>query len=193
MNRKVEAMDHIWNGYQREYQRECQRMQVFEKACIVYSKELKNFIFTLTRNDPYAAEEIYQNTMLGALTGLNYLRDSSKMKSWIFSIAKAESKRYYAGSRPEKNQGRNIAAGEYPHWPEHLFDFTKYIEDREYIKSLINCLESGEQQLYILHYFYGLPLKEISEMLNVNYSTVRSMHIRGMTKMRKQSSRRQDV
>lgn len=168
-------------------------MQLFEKACTVYSRELKNFIYTLTRNDHFAAEEIYQNTMLEALTGLDYLRDSNKMKSWIFSIAKAESKRYYAESRPEKNRGRNAAAEEESSWPEYLFDFTKYIEDREYIKTLINGLENEEQQLYILHYFYGVPLKEISEMLNVNYSTVRSMHMRGMTKMRKQSSRRQDV
>jgi len=168
-------------------------MQVFEKVCVIYGKALKNYIYTLTRNDSYAAEEIYQNTMLGALTGLGCLRDSSKMKSWIFSIAKAESKRYYADRRPGKSKIGSIAAGGDPYLPEHLYDFTKYIEDREYVKTLINCLESGEQQLYILHYYYGLPLKEISEMLNVNYSTVRSMHLRGITKMRKQSSRRQDV
>jgi len=168
-------------------------MQVFEKACIIYDKALKNFIYTLTRNDPYAADEIYQNTMLGALTGLNCLRDSSKIKSWIFSIAKAESRRYYASRRPEKSADRSIAAGGENCWPEHSYDFTKHIEDREYVKTLINCLESEERQLYILHYYYGLPLKEVSEMLNINYSTVRSMHMRGITKMRKQSSRRQDV
>ena len=112
------------------------------------------------------------------------------MKPWIFSIAKAESKRYYAASRPGRSGGRDAAPVGVPAWPEYLFDFTKFIEDREYVKTLINGLENEEQQLYILHYFYGLPLKEISEMLNVNYSTVRSMHMRGMTKMRKQSSRR---
>jgi RNA polymerase sigma factor (sigma-70 family) len=169
-------------------------MQLFEKACAVYGRELRNYIFTLTRNnDAFAAEEIYQNTMLEALTGLGYLRDSSKMKHWLFSIAKAESRRYYAAGRPGKSGDRRVASGGETAWPQYLFDFTKFIEDREYVKTLIDGLESGEQQLYILHYYYGLPLKEISEMLNVNYSTVRSMHVRGMTKMRKQSSRRQDV
>jgi RNA polymerase sigma factor (sigma-70 family) len=43
-----------------------------------------------------------------------------------------------------------------------------------------------EQQLCILHYYYDLPLKEISEILSVNYNTLRSMHMRGIAKLRKQ-------
>ncbi|MEL7658863.1 MAG: sigma-70 family RNA polymerase sigma factor, partial [Bacillota bacterium] len=65
------------------------------------------------------------------------------------------------------------------------FDFTKYIEDRDCIMSLMKELSEEEQQLYILHYYYDMPLKEISELLNLNYSTTRSMHMRGMAKMRK--------
>lgn len=182
-------MEQLWCKYEKEYRKK----QLFERTCTVYGKDLKNYIYALTRSDPFAAEEIYQNTMLEALTGLGYLRDISKMKSWIFSIAKAESKRYYAASLPKKKNGRSYAAGGEPVWPEYLMDFTKYIEDREYVKALIGGLENGEQKLCVMHYFYGLPLKEIAGLLNVNYSTVRSMHMRGMTKMRKRSSRRHDV
>lgn len=166
--------------------KECHRMQQFEKVCIIYNKELQRFIYTLTRKDQFAMEEIYQNTMLGALKGLNYLRDSSKMKSWIFSIAKAESKRYYAANKPANYEYGSVAEEDSAGF-ENLFDFTKSIEDREYVRDLIKGLTALEQQLYILHYYYDLPLKEISEVLNANYNTVRSMHMRGMTKMRKQS------
>lgn len=165
---------------------EYQKMQLFEKVCIIYSKDLQRFIYTLTRKDQFAMEEIYQNTMLGALKGLNFLRDSSKMKAWIFAIAKAESKRYYADNKPENNYGIGIVA-EDSVGLEYLFDFTKSIEDRESVKALINSLSDEEQQLYILHYYYDLPFKEISEILNVNYNTIRSMHMRGMAKMRKRS------
>ena len=160
-------------------------MQQFEKVCIIYSKELQKFIYTLTRKDQFAMEEIYQNTMLGALIGLKYLRDSSKMKAWIFSIAKAESKRYYAAYKQAKFDYDAVPEEDSVSL-EYLLDFTKTIEDKEYVRDLINGLTAGEQQLYILHYYYGLPLKEISGILNANYSTVRSMHMRGMTKMRKQ-------
>lgn len=160
-------------------------MQQFEKVCMIYSKELQRFIYTLTRKDQFAMEEIYQNTMLGALTGLHYLRDNSKMKAWIFSIAKAESKRYYAANK-QANFDYGAAPEDESAGLEYLLDFTKNIEDKEYVRDLINGLTVGEQQLCILHYYYDLPLKEISEILNANYSTVRSMHMRGMTKMRKQ-------
>ena len=166
--------------------KEFHNMELFENVCIIYSRDLQRFIYTLTRKDPFAMEEIYQNTMLGALKGLDYLRDSSKMKSWIFSIAKAESKRYYAANKPENRSECVTAAEEDSFGFEYMMDFTKSIEDKEYVKDLINSLSDEEQQLYILHYYYDLPLKEISEILNMNYNTIRSMHMRGMAKMRKQ-------
>jgi RNA polymerase sigma factor (sigma-70 family) len=67
----------------------------------------------------------------------------------------------------------------------YMMDFTKSVEDRECVIDLIHSLSEEEQQLYILHYYYDLPLKEIAEILNVNYNTVRSMHMRGMVKLRK--------
>lgn len=163
---------------------EFQRIQHFEQVCMICSIDLQRFIYTLTRRDWFAMEEIYQNTMLGALKGLDYLRDCSKMKSWIFSIAKAESRRYYAAEASENGCDWGGSA-ESASDPESMADFTKSVEDREYVRDLINLLSYEEQQLYILHYYYGLQLKEISEMLHMNYNTVRSMHMRGMAKMRK--------
>jgi len=170
------------NNVREEYK----NMQSFEKVCLIYSRDLQRFIYTLTRKDLYAMEEIYQNTMLGALKGLSYLRDCNKMKAWIFSIAKAESKRYYAVNRPENNYDSGSVAEEEPAGLDYWMDFTKSIEERECVKDLINGLTDEEQQLYVLHYFYDFPLKEISEILNLNYNTIRSMHMRGMVKMRKQ-------
>lgn len=161
--------------------------KLFEKVCIIYSKDLQKFIYTLTRKDQFAMEEIYQNTMLGALKGLDYLRDSRKMKSWLFSIAKAEAKRYYASSREENNFDCSSEADDDSAAAERVLDFTKSIEDKEYVKVLIKGLTDEEQQLYILHYYYDLPLKQISVVLKANYSTIRSMHTRGMYKLRKRS------
>ena len=170
-----------------------QRMQMFERTCRIYSEELQRFLCALTKNDQFAMEEIYQNTMLGALTGLNYLRDSRKMKAWLFAIARAESGRYYAASRIKNPDTYRIKTEEELINLDHPLDFTKYIEDRECIKSLMRKLSEYEQQLYILHYYYDLPLKAISEILNLNYNTTRSMHIRGMAKMRKQLSERKEL
>jgi RNA polymerase sigma-70 factor (ECF subfamily) len=163
---------------------ERQRMQQFEKVCLIHNKELQRFIYMLTRRDRFAMEEIYQNTMLGALKGLEYLRDSSKMKAWIFSIAKAEARRYYASK--QSNFDHDAVAEDESADFVYLLDFTKTVEDKDYLKALITGLTAFEQQLYILHYYYDLPLKEISVILNANYNTVRAMHLRGMAKMRRQ-------
>ena len=97
-------------------------------------------------------------------------------------MQEAESKRYYAKILLKNNFGY---AAEEINCFEYFRDFTKCIEDREYIRILAKALSEGERQLYLLHYYYGLSFKEISERLELNYNTIRSMHVRGMAKMRK--------
>jgi len=107
------------------------------------------------------------------------------MKTWIFAIAKGEAKRYYARS---KNHESHILS---ENLVEDLFessdqkDFTQLIEDRDLIRNLVSKLSEEEQQIYILHYSYDMPLKEVSEILNMNYSTVRNMHVRGIHKLQR--------
>jgi RNA polymerase sigma-70 factor (ECF subfamily) len=164
--------------------KECQRMNLFENVCNLYEKEFQRYIYSLTRNDRFDMEEIFQNTMLCALKGLPDLRDSSRMKSWIFAIAKAEAGRYYAAKQAEGRYEAGLTPDEELK-SQTVIDFTKRIENREYLKSLIRNLSEKEKKLYILHYCYGISLKRISELSHSNYNTVRSMHVRGMEKMRR--------
>lgn len=166
-------------------EKEGSRMQLLERVCAVYGRELQRFIYALTRNDSFAMEEIYQNTMLSALKGLRGLRDDRKMKDWIFAIAKEESKRYYAAATADKVRRPPVLSNALEAEPSGITDFTQSVEDRVSVAALISSLKTEERQLYILHYYYGFPFKKISEILNMNYNTVRSIHGRGMAKMRK--------
>ena len=155
----------------------------FETICRTCEKELQNFIYTLIRYDPFAMEEIYQNTMLAALKALPGLREGKKMKSWIFSIAKSEARRYYSPHRNftrfEGGERRDpgFLTGKTP-------DFTNQVADADLVRSLISGLSKEEQQICILYYSYGLTLKKVSVLLRRNYSTVRSLHTRGLKKLR---------
>jgi RNA polymerase sigma-70 factor (ECF subfamily) len=161
-------------------------MKLFENICAAHGEKLQKFIYSRTRSDAFAAEEIYQNTMLGALKGLHRLRDSEKMKTWLYSIAKEEARRYYAADGPAgRGAGTEEAASGLGCTP----DFTRHVEDRECVKALIGGLTHAEQKLCILHYYYDMPLKKISEVMEENYNTIRSMHLRGMTKMRRHLKR----
>lgn len=163
------------------------RMQLFEKTFIEYNNDLQNFIYSLTRQDLHAMEDIFQNTMVQAIQGLNSIKDINKMKAWLFSIAKAEARRYY-------NRNQSILKMEHNNYIEYenlidieidLNDFTRALENKELILSILSQLSDEEQQIYILHYIYDISLKEISEILRINYNTVRSIHVRGLYKFKK--------
>ncbi|QOX64065.1 sigma-70 family RNA polymerase sigma factor [Anoxybacterium hadale] len=161
------------------------KIRLLERACASYERELQQYIYALTRNDSFAMEEIYQNTMLSALRGICGLREEKKIKDWIFAIAREEAKRYYAALTADKAGRQHVPEHELKSNLSGIIDFTQSVEDRVSIAALINSLKEEERQLYVLHYYYGFPFKKISEMLNMNYNTVRSMHGRGMAKMRR--------
>lgn len=48
--------------------------EIFTEICNRYDKDLQRFIYTLTRKDQYAMEEIYQNTMVEGLKGLKKVK-----------------------------------------------------------------------------------------------------------------------
>jgi RNA polymerase sigma-70 factor, ECF subfamily len=166
------------------------KYQLFQELYQNYNKDLQRFIYSLTREDHFAMEEIFQNTMVQALQGLSHLRENEKMKSWIFSIAKTEAKRYYS-------KNNNIIQLEFNEiteleWNKTIdyTDFTKAIEDKNFVLSLMNRLTDDESQIFILHFVYNMTLKEISEILHVNNNTVRTINFRGLNKCRKMCTER---
>lgn len=167
----------------RKSETDCPKRKEFEKICVLWGKELQRYIFSLTRDDLFATEEIYQNTMVSALTGLACLRDCSRIRPWVFAIAKAEARRYYAAGKADLLDV--CAVGDATQESDVMTDFTKHVEERELLKILSGNLTGEELRLYVLHYYYGMALKEISALMHENYSTVRSMHTRGMDKLRK--------
>ncbi len=162
-------------------------LKLFQELCLNYSRDLQIFIYSLTRKDQYAMEEIYQNTMVQALRGLKNLKDQDKMKSWLFSIAKAEAARHYAkNQRYIQKECNDLSERDLYEFEEISFeDFTRTIDDKDFLLSLFNRLNEDEHQVFALRYIYDISLKEISDILHINYSTVRSLHARGLVKCKK--------
>lgn len=161
------------------------KYRLFQEVCQNYSKDLQKFIFTLTRKDNFAMEEVFQNTMVQALQGLHSLKENEKMKSWLFSIAKTEARRYYSKNKKHE-QFENVEISELD-WSNGIDsnDFTNAIEDKVLILSFMNQLTEEEHQIFVLHFVYDMTLKEISDILHINNNTVRTIHFRGLKKCRK--------
>ncbi len=166
------------------------KYRLFQELCQNYSKDLQKFIFTLTRKDHYVMEEIFQNTMVEALQGLHSLKENEKMKSWLFSIAKTEAKRFYLKNKKyEQFESAEISELDWSNGIDYN-DFTKAIEDKIFVLSFMNKLTEEEHQIFILHFVYDMTLKEISDVLHINNNTVRTILFRGLKKCRKMLAER---
>lgn len=160
------------------------KYRLFQELCQNYNKDLQKFIFNLTRKDNFAMEEIFQNTMVQALQGLNSLKENEKMKSWLFSITKTEAKRFYSKNRKfEQYENTDILELDWNNGIDYK-DFTKAIEDKIFVLSFINRLTEEEHQIFVLHFVYDMTLKEISDILHINNNTVRTIHFRALKKCR---------
>lgn len=155
-----------------------------EERLISYSVDLQKFICTLT-NDNNASEEILQNTIVTAYANLSKLRDPKKIKTWIFNIAKTETSHYF-----RKHKIINIRKG-LEHITDTIEEAQKDILDSiieaefcKEIRALINKLDDKYFKIIMLHYYYDLDLKAIADIYNINYSTVRTNHRRGIEKLK---------
>lgn len=165
------------------------RKKIFENICNNYGKELQRFIYTLARKDQFAMEEIFQNTMESAFKNLEFLRDENKIKSWIFSIAKTEVRRYYASNKMYSDYEINGLDEDILSVDEDK-DFTEYVVDSNFVLQILNELSDESQRVFLLYYYYDIPFIEISEILHINYNTIRSIHNRGISRMKKIYSER---
>lgn len=150
----------------------------FEQMVNPFYNNLYRYIFLILRNE-YAAEDVLQNTLIKAFKNLDSLKDESKFKNWIFTIAKNESmswikkhKKYVA---VEENTLEFISKNEDSYLPE---DFIIREETKKIVIDIINSLEPKYRDVIILKYYNRLTENEISKVLNIKRGTVKSRHKR---------------
>lgn len=136
---------------------------------------------------PDEQEEIAHQTILEAYEKLHRLREPEKLKSWLTTVAKrlynrerARSSRLVYESDREYGMDiiENIASD------DDILDELVRNEDREYITRLVLKLDSKDSSIILLRYKDGMSLKDIALALDLNYSTVRSMHTRALAKLK---------
>lgn len=157
--------------------------KLLEEKLISYSVDLQRFIYTMTK-DNEANEEILQSTIVTAYANLNKLRNPDKIKTWLFNIAKTETSHYFKKlDRIGFRVGLDVNT-ETLEIQKDILDLIMEAEFNEEIRQLINKLDDKYFKLIMLHYYYDLDLKEIAEIYNINYSTVRTIHRRGIEKLK---------
>jgi RNA polymerase sigma-70 factor (ECF subfamily) len=164
------------------------KRELFEQIYMAYEPEIRRFIYVEARRDAEITADIAQNTWENAFRYLHTLQDKDAVRAWLYTIARNEAKRYFArhGVRfYDQALSLHDADGmAFDPQDEAETLFPETLADTEFLVKLMNRLPKDEQQLIMLHYYYGLSLRDIADLYGANYNTLKSITRRAIAKLR---------
>lgn len=129
-----------------------------------YSDDLKRFIFSKVKNDA-VADDILQDVFVKIHTKLNTLQDVSKLKSWLFSIARYSVLDYFKTN----NKTFEIANFE----TQTQIKQSTHTE-KECLYGILKSLPKKYREPLFLSDIKGLKQADIAKQLQLTLPTVKS-------------------
>ena len=147
-----------------------------EKVWEEFNIGLKHFILKRVPDEP-SAEDILQDVFLKIHTHIGSLKESDKLQSWIYRIARNAITDYYRTHKFTPD------LPEVPYVPEDPFD--DVISDLlPYVKELVDSLPPDYRQALILTEYEGLTQRELAEKLGISVSGAKSRVQRAREKVK---------
>ena len=138
---------------------------------------------------PDMQEEIAQQTIFEAYKNINHIRRPEKLKSWLATVAKRlyirecnRNKKLFMYEQDEKGADETI--GRLITCEEDVLEEIIRHEDSQHLAKLVMKLDSKDSSIIILRYVDDMSLKDIAIAMDMNYSTVRSIHNRALAKLK---------
>lgn len=142
-----------------------------------YQQALKGFLLSKI-SDHDDVEDILQEVLIKTHENLSSIRDTSRIKSWLFQVANRAAMDYYRS----KSKSDNI--GEKDLW----FDTEILNIQKEFSKCItpfISALPEEHADILLAIELHGESQKEYAEMLGIAYSTLKSRVQRSRQMLRK--------
>ena len=155
----------------------------FWKIYDEYYNPVRKFILTYVR-DEWVADDLIQDTFLRVQKNLGTVRESNKIRSWIFRIAYNLCHDHFRQSKRSSLNGRLIQA-EIPTFKEALVQ--KELEQNQMgqcVQDKMDLLPKDYRTVLILSDIMALSQKEIAEILSISVSNVKVRIHRARKKMR---------
>jgi len=130
------------------------------------------YVMTKQRAD---AEDITQEVFLTAVEKAHTYRVNISEKAWLLKITRNKAINYM------KSKSRLIPLSETIE--DHNAVGAK--QDIEFL-DVLNCLNSTNRQIVLLHIVYGLSHKEVSSILKMSHSTVRKQYSRALKTLKQE-------
>ena len=133
-------------------------MKEFELIYDKYFNEIYKFILSLSKNSSIA-EDIVQETFMKALKNVNSLKDNTKIKPWLFQIAKNTYLTYITKSV------KNISIDEIEIASSNNQEVEFLNKDIvKKIRKLLHKMKEPYKEVFYLRVFANLSFKEIAEI-----------------------------
>lgn len=124
-------------------------------------------------------EDAIQDTMIQTWKNIKKLRDINKFKSWMISILVNNCNKIY--KKKYKLKILSFDGNDKEEFPSGIERFEADLDFYE----LIKALKYEERIIIILYYSEKFTLKEISQILHINESTIKTRLYRAKEKIRK--------
>ncbi|MCB4809343.1 sigma-70 family RNA polymerase sigma factor [Tamlana sp. 62-3] len=144
-----------------------------KKIWETYSKDIKRFIKDKVKQNDIA-DDLLQDTFIKVHTKIHTLKDDSKLKAWLFSVARYTVLDYFKTSNIKVNTNE-IEAEVEPEIYKH--------SEKDCLRGILVNLPQKYRNPIFLADIMGLKQREVAERLKLPLSTVKSQIQRGRTKI----------
>jgi RNA polymerase sigma-70 factor (ECF subfamily) len=153
-----------------------------------YINSLYRFLFRLC-GDADTAEDLVQKTFVNAWRHIEKFDEMKKFKTWLFAIAKNSAVDFFKRKKAIPFSFFEDELGNSPIQnisdPTLLLDDLMDQQDRQNIFSeALNRLPKMYAAILTLHYREDFSLREISEVLEKPYNTVKTYHARALSSLK---------
>ncbi|QHS21482.1 sigma-70 family RNA polymerase sigma factor [Virgibacillus sp. MSP4-1] len=147
-----------------------------------YGENIKALIYTYVKNDAQT-DDIFQEFLISVYKNLDGFQHNSKLKTWLYRIAINKSKDYLRSPIH-----RFFTSYDDQMAPEKIFDtpeeqLIKREVETNVVKAILS-LPVKYREIFVLRFYHSYQLKEISEFLDINESTVKTRFMRGKKKLK---------
>ena len=161
----------------------------FRKLLEKYLKSIYGFIYYLVR-DSAVVEDLAQETFVKVWKNLSKFEKDKNFKTWLFTIAKNTALDYLKKKKTtpfsffsdEEGSGVLENVAEDAIWPDEIL--AKKDVAREMERAL-EIIPEKYRVILTLHYREDFTLKEIAEILERPYNTIKAYHGRGLVRLKK--------
>lgn len=152
-------------------------MHVSEKVWQEYHVKLRAFVRSRV-SDEATADDILQNVFLKMHSGLPALKDQTKLKSWLYQIARNAIIDYFRARKP------TIDIPEWLSQPETDSGEKVAQELSECLRPMIQLLPENYRETVTLSELEGLGQKEVARLQGISLSGAKSRVQRGRAQLK---------